>query len=215
MSTLTLSLRDARRLDVQVEQALVALAATVKGTKTTSIFNEVTAEMVKNLQRDFETQLSDAAELTSFRFGLRDAVKRANREEVDALTNSLARLEATLKFKQEVLTPAVEDPYSHRRRSTQTTKLAATDLVNVVELNAQVGAWRESVKNGGQQGTSFELPFVTTAMASKLSADVAKLKREINKAKDALASANIKGVVKLSTTTEQDSLLRKYNLWVE
>lgn len=215
MSTLTLSLRDARRLDVQVEQALAALAATVKGTKTASIFNDVTLELVESLQRGFETQLGDAVELTNFRFGLRDAVKRANREEVDTLTNTLARLEATLKFKAEVLAPAVEDPYSHRRRPSQTGKLVASELINVVELNAQVGAWRESVKNGGQQGTSFELPFVTTKMATKLTAEAAKLKRDINKAKDALAAANVKGIVKLSITTEQESLLRKYNLWVE
>lgn len=218
MPKILISLREARRLDADLEKLVERAISEAKTSVPISIFTTERPN-INNLQDAYKDRIDDALQLSALRFEVRQLVKYGNAQKIDVLVNELASQEAKLDILTKAITaPVQDDPYGYGRRRGQAPAAKRVDVEERVDLDAvmeQLEAMRIALKAGGQAAaTTYDLKIVTKPMVHALELSAAAVRRRINQLKDQIAVAN-SDKVSLTLDEHMVKLLASYGLTVE
>jgi hypothetical protein len=214
--SVSISLRDARRLDQEVDSLVRRIVGDIKHSKDVSVFETVTESTFSEPQKDIGQRLDKALDLTGFRFALRASIGHTNSTSgINGMTSKLAELEARLALVQGITQIVTVDPYSMRRGGrNNVTPVQIADEINVERINIQLETMREALKNtAGAQAISVNL--LTKDMADNIAKSVTTIKREVTKTKDAIAALNQSTKVSVFISDSVDKLLNEFAVTVE
>lgn len=209
---INLSIREARRLDQDVEEVIARITGEIKTSKSVSIFKPLSETAVKEAQSAILTGINNARQLIQFRFQIRAEVKAANAGKIDSLTLSLAVLESQLDVLQGVITATPEEDRYGRYRAAppKAIRRELAESVDVTLIQAQQAAQVEAQKNGGQVATSLEVNLLTKNLISSLDQEASITRREISKVKDTIALTNQTMKVEINISDDVQQLLNLY-----
>lgn len=211
--TYTLTLRNARRLDQDLEKLLARIAEETQTTRTISVFRDIYKDDFNQMQQKILDKVATYRDILGFRYKLRELIRTTNATLIDSLTVQLAREEVFQRYVSGlVIKKDPPDPYSVRRRK-ESERAVATDEADIVVLNKQLEAMRESVKNGQAQ-TTLELNLMTKALINNIDLMLGTSKNSINSLKDQLQKANNETKITVTTTDVINKVFIEYKFTV-
>jgi len=210
---MNLTLRDARRLEKQLEAAVNTLRGSLVTSKRVTVFEAPVDQSLFDLGRgDLEKQLVEAGELITLRYAVRDRIRAANNAgEITAAMLEIAQLEQRLSFVNALAGARTQayDPYN-RHNQDQAIEAETT----LATINAQLASAKKAYEANGTGTPSVTVQFLTKADRESYSKQSAQLNKQLTTLRDKLAAKNATASIDLPLTAEQKKLLEKHNVLV-